>query len=173
MQSRLCCSVDSVCTQYEPDSGENRLDVLAQLCSSPFRDLCYSAFASASRKRSCVEVPLRSKADPVWKHVRCHDWKGDAIDEGDAVADWLSSFLQQRVRLVKYGGEGQLDPAACPRTTTCFRQRQHALSCIEGASLCLNNNVRRSLPAHVSLIAQSSLTVPVPKHCICTRRDSP
>lgn len=27
------------------------------------------------------------------------------MDEGDAVADWLSTFLKQRVRLVKYGGE--------------------------------------------------------------------
>lgn len=54
---------------------------------------------------SDVQVPLRTQATPAWKHVRCHDWKGDAIDEGDVVAEWLSTFLKQRVRLVKYGGE--------------------------------------------------------------------
>ena len=52
-----------------------------------------------------VQVSLQPKSDPKWRHVRCHDWKGDAMDEGNEVADWLSKFLQQRVRLVKYGGE--------------------------------------------------------------------
>ncbi|DBB06919.1 TPA: hypothetical protein ACH3X3_009573 [Trebouxia sp. C0006] len=51
-----------------------------------------------------VQVPLQPKSDPIWRSVRCHDWKGDAIDEGNEVADWLSKFLRQRVRLVKYGG---------------------------------------------------------------------
>ncbi len=51
------------------------------------------------------QVPLQPKSDPTWRSVRCHDWKGDAIDEGNEVADWLSEFLQQRVRLVKYGGQ--------------------------------------------------------------------
>ena len=55
-----------------------------------------------------VQIPLQNKANPKWMHVRCHDWKGDAIDEGDEVADWLSKFLHQRVRLVKYGGKYQL-----------------------------------------------------------------
>ena len=51
-----------------------------------------------------LQVPLQTKPDCKWLRVRCHDWQGDAIDEGDEVADWLSKFLQQRVRLVKYGG---------------------------------------------------------------------
>ncbi len=51
------------------------------------------------------QVPLQPKSDPTWRSVRCHDWKGDAIDEGNEVAEWLSKFLQQRVRLVKYGGQ--------------------------------------------------------------------
>lgn len=42
--------------------------------------------------------------EPRWLSVRCHDWKGSALDQGQGVADWLSSFLGQRVRLVKYGG---------------------------------------------------------------------
>ena len=49
-------------------------------------------------------MPLCNQGTPIWRHVRCHDWKGDAIDEGNLVASWLSTFLQQRVRLVKYGG---------------------------------------------------------------------
>ena len=52
-----------------------------------------------------VQVSLTTPAHPTWKKVRCHDWTGDAIDEGDAVADWLTTFLKQRVRLVKYGGK--------------------------------------------------------------------
>ena len=52
-----------------------------------------------------IQVPLQAKSNPKWLSVRCHDWKGDAIDEGDEVAAWLSSFLGQRVRLVKYGGQ--------------------------------------------------------------------
>ena len=52
-----------------------------------------------------LQVSLTTSAHPTWKHVRCHDWQGDAIDEGDAVADWLTAFLKQNVRLVKYGGK--------------------------------------------------------------------
>ena len=51
------------------------------------------------------QVPLQPKSDSTWRNVRCHDWQGDAIDEGNEVAEWLSNFLQQRVRLVKYGGQ--------------------------------------------------------------------
>lgn len=51
------------------------------------------------------QVALATPSNPTWKSVRCHDWKGNAIDEGDAVADWLTTFLKQKVRLVKYGGK--------------------------------------------------------------------
>lgn len=51
-----------------------------------------------------IQVPLATKPQPKWLAVRCHDWKGQAIDEGDEVADWLSDFLRQRVRLVRYAG---------------------------------------------------------------------
>lgn len=52
-----------------------------------------------------MQVALATPPQPTWKSVRCHDWKGNAIDEGDAVADWLTTFLKQKVRLVKYGGK--------------------------------------------------------------------
>ena len=52
-----------------------------------------------------MQVALATPPHPAWKSVRCHDWKGNAIDEGDAVADWLTAFLKQKVRLVKYGGK--------------------------------------------------------------------
>lgn len=52
-----------------------------------------------------VQVSVMTPTHSTWKSVRCHDWKGDAIDEGDAVADWLTTFLKQKVRLVKYGGK--------------------------------------------------------------------
>ncbi|KAL3146505.1 hypothetical protein ABBQ32_000756 [Trebouxia sp. C0010 RCD-2024] len=65
-----------------------------------------------------IKVPLKTQATPAWKHVRCHDWKGDAIDEGDVVADWLSTFLKQRVRLVKYGGV----PGAAGLDEDCHRR---------------------------------------------------
>lgn len=67
--------------------------------------LCTTLHRHSTVQCSNVQVPLKTQATPAWKHVRCHDWKGDAIDEGDVVADWLSTFLKQRVRLVKYGGE--------------------------------------------------------------------
>ena len=50
------------------------------------------------------QVPLTCAGEPRWLSVRCHDWKGQALDQGQHIADWLSNFLQQRVRLVKYGG---------------------------------------------------------------------
>lgn len=62
-----------------------------------------------------MQVSLTTPAHPTWKNVRCHDWKGDAIDEGDAVADWLTSFLKQKVRLVKYGGN--LHPSTVTQCT--------------------------------------------------------
>ena len=67
----------------------------------------HSTLCTACSRQNCVcdaQVPLKTSAHPTWKHVRCHDWKGDAIDEGDAVANWLTAFLKQNVRLVKYGG---------------------------------------------------------------------
>ena len=57
-----------------------------------------------------MQVSLTTPAHPTWRNVRCHDWKGDALDEGDTVADWLSTFLKQKVRLVKYGGKLQPSP---------------------------------------------------------------
>jgi hypothetical protein len=33
------------------------------------------------------------------------EWKGLTQDEGDEVADWLSSFLDKKVRLVRYLGD--------------------------------------------------------------------
>jgi len=41
------------------------------------------------------------------KIVECSlwEWKGLTQDEGDEVADWLSSFLDKKVRLVRYLGD--------------------------------------------------------------------
>ncbi len=102
-------------------SGPGMPDVQVCLPNSPFRitaavsamrsDILYAvAQQNSSQNVSAAssltpQVPLQPKSDPIWRSVRCHDWKGDAIDEGNEVADWLSKFLQQRVRLVKYGGQ--------------------------------------------------------------------
>lgn len=34
----------------------------------------------------------------------CWEWTGKAKDEGDAAAEWFSSFLEKEVRLVRYVG---------------------------------------------------------------------
>lgn len=61
--------------------------------------------------------------------MRCHDWKGDATDEGDVVAEWLSTFLKQKLRLVKYGG----GPNSCIGSAACFAHAGYAIQ----LSMCL------------------------------------
>lgn len=54
-----------------------------------------------------AQVPLEPPADAPGKTVSvvCWGWTGNARDEGDAAAAWLSDALGLPVRLVRYIGE--------------------------------------------------------------------
>ena len=38
------------------------------------------------------------------------DWQGQACDEGDEAAEWISDVLGKRLRLLRYAGEPQHFP---------------------------------------------------------------
>jgi len=46
------------------------------------------------------------------KIVECSlwEWKGKTQDEGDEVANWLTAFLDRKVRLVRYLGTSPYSP---------------------------------------------------------------
>ncbi|KAK9859337.1 hypothetical protein WJX84_010336 [Apatococcus fuscideae] len=53
---------------------------------------------------SPLQIPLQQTGDPVMKNCICWEWRGEARDEGDEAAAWLSGFLSMDVRLVRYAG---------------------------------------------------------------------
>ncbi|KAK9839441.1 hypothetical protein WJX81_002347 [Elliptochloris bilobata] len=68
-----------------------------------------------------LQVPLEPAADmpAMMKNVTCWGWSGIARDEGDEAAAWLSDFLRNPVRLVRYAGQpgagsADADPARRP-----------------------------------------------------------
>jgi hypothetical protein len=67
--------------------------------------------------------PLFQRPAKVW------EWSGQAADEGDEAAAWLTSFLGKPVRLVRY--LGSLDPAASDAAATLAAE---ALAAGEGAA---------------------------------------
>lgn len=55
-----------------------------------------------------MQVPLGPMPGSGSRNVRrvvVWEWEGEAEDEGDGVADWLSEFLGKRCRLARYIGE--------------------------------------------------------------------
>jgi uncharacterized protein YcbX len=54
--------------------------------------------------------------------VTVWEWRGEALDEGDEAAAYLSAFLGLSVRLVRYSGREDGGPAAGPAVRACDPQ---------------------------------------------------
>lgn len=52
-----------------------------------------------------LQVPLQT--DGSLKRTTCNvfEWTGEALDEGDLAAEYLSDFMGHKVRLMAYAGE--------------------------------------------------------------------
>ena len=53
---------------------------------------------------SALQIPLQQTGHAVMKDCICWEWRGQAWDQGDQAAAWLSSYLSMDVRLVRYAG---------------------------------------------------------------------
>ena len=53
---------------------------------------------------SLGQVPLQTGGDLKRRKVSVWNWEGEALDEGDHAADYLSEFLGHKVRLLRYAG---------------------------------------------------------------------
>lgn len=49
--------------------------------------------------------------------MTCWEWKGNARDEGEAAARWVSELLGEPSRLVRFIGEAVRSTARSPRLT--------------------------------------------------------
>ncbi|KIZ03006.1 hypothetical protein MNEG_4956 [Monoraphidium neglectum] len=84
---------------------------------------------SAAGVAARVAVPLALANPPTLRPAKVWEWSGQAADEGDEAAAWLTSFLGKPVRLVRY--LGSLDPAASDAAATLAAE---ALAAGEGAA---------------------------------------
>ena len=50
-------------------------------------------------------VPRRNGASLEERRVICWEWKGNARDEGEAAAQWVSDILGEPSRLVRFIGK--------------------------------------------------------------------
>ena len=53
-----------------------------------------------------VQIPLA--ASGPWKEVTCWEFKGTAYDQGDEAAEYLTKYLEQSTRLVRYAGADKM-----------------------------------------------------------------
>lgn len=67
---------------------------------------------SAPGAKGEVRVPLAPAQRQPLRRVTVWEWTGDAADEGDVAAAWLSAFLGKPVRLVRYLGSTAAAEAA-------------------------------------------------------------
>eukprot|EP01026_Neomeris_dumetosa_P075342 TRINITY_DN79363_c0_g2_i8.p1 TRINITY_DN79363_c0_g2~~TRINITY_DN79363_c0_g2_i8.p1 ORF type:complete len:342 (+),score=18.70 TRINITY_DN79363_c0_g2_i8:68-1027(+) len=77
------------------------LEILSGQWGEIPEDACLTVSAPDS---SVLCIPLNVQKQYTIRKVTCWEWQGNAIDEGDEVAEWFSNFIQKPVRLVRYAG---------------------------------------------------------------------
>lgn len=115
---------------------------------------------------SLVHSP--GKAAPV--EVSVWDWRGTALDEGDAVADWFSKLLGTPARLARYAGDtgnafpenfqSELEARATLReVTTEWAPSGHHIAFADGFPLLLASEA--SLADLNHNLSQGTLSIPM------------
>lgn len=62
------------------------------------------------------KVPLQAGVDLKSRTCNVWEWTGDALDEGDLAAEYLSDFMGHKVRLMRYAGDpGEGTPQSNPK----------------------------------------------------------
>lgn len=106
-----------------------------------------------------LEVPLQSNGSLKSRICNVWEWTGEALDEGDLAAEYLSNFMGHKVRLLKYAGDpGQgspesnssrraLDPNFAPiGTETAFTDKMPFLIANEASLAELNSRCPETIP---------------------------
>ncbi len=64
------------------------------------------AFAASSHSELVMQIPLAASDGRLEeRRVICWEWKGNARDEGEKAAQWVSEVVGQPSRLVRFIGE--------------------------------------------------------------------
>jgi len=102
--------------EVEEGEAEGEVDEKTRSSSSP---------SPSSRRPNQKQKPLKNL-----RNVSVWDYDGQAIDEGDEVADLLSDFLQRKVRLVRHApgvSPRQVDPAWLRRSSSSSSSSSRAV----------------------------------------------